>query len=563
MRIRFAIYMVFLVIVSSLLIFISSEARDSGMDQDLGKVNASFWGEHAGDWSGYSVAGAGDVNGDGCDDFLIGTEWDRDAGYFAGQTYLILGKPSGWAMDNDLSASDASFGGEERLDWYAFSVAGAGDVNGDGYDDILIGAFRNDDVGYAAGQTYLIFGKASGWEMDTNLSASDASFRGENVGDWSGYSVAGAGDVNGDGYDDILIGAQCNDAGGDGAGQTYLILGKSSDWAMDTNLSASDASFLGEGPFNGSGVSVAGAGDVNGDGYDDILIGGFGNTDGGIETGQTYLILGKPSGWAMDTYLSATDASFWGEDQEDHSGESVTGAGDVNGDGYDDILIGAWGNDEGGSNAGQTYLILGRAFGWAMDTDLSVSDASFCGEGKLDYSGYSVSGAGDVNGDGYDDILIGAYGNDEGNSNTGQTYIVLGKASGWAIDVNLSASNASFWGENVGDSSGRSVAGVGDVNGDGYDDIIIGAPGDYNISRTGQTYLILGKTSGWTLDNDPSALDENGFNSWMLYLGAFFLILTIIAVLIFFFKRSKRNKVEQSSVDDLGRVVKGEIEESE
>ena len=149
---------------------------------------------------------------------------------------------------------------------------------------------------------------------------------------------------------------------------------------MDTDLGDSLASFLGEDINNLAGFSIAGAGDVNGDGYDDILIGAIYNKEGGLDAGQTYLIFGKTSEWSMDTNLSNVDASFWGEDAYDESGYSVAGAGDVNGDGYDDILIGAIWNDEGGYDAGQTYLILGKTTGWSMDSDLSNADASFWGE---------------------------------------------------------------------------------------------------------------------------------------------------------------------------------------
>ncbi|MFW9995952.1 MAG: integrin alpha, partial [Candidatus Odinarchaeota archaeon] len=325
------------------------------------------------------------------------------------------------------------------------------------------------------------------WVTDTNLSNANASFIGEafsgtNMADLSGYSVAGAGDVNNDGYDDILIGApaSCNgEIDLQGAGQTFLILGRpTTDWQMDLDLSAANASFIGEDRSDNSGHSVAGAGDVNNDGFDDILIGAPGDDDGGNNAGQTYLILGRPTAnWQMDLDLSAASASFIGEGSDpilgDHSGSSVAGAGDVNNDGYDDILIGASYNNESGTLAGQTYLILGRpTANWQMDLDLSAADASFIGELGGDHSGGSVAGAGDVNNDGYDDILIAA----PGSGAVGQTYLILGRpTANWQMDLDLSAASASFIGEYLGDCSGYSVAGAGDVNKDGYDDILIGA----------------------------------------------------------------------------------------
>jgi len=469
------------------------------MDTELGtSSDASFWGENNSDNSGVSVSGIGDVNGDGYDDFAIGANYNSDGGSGAGQTYIIFGKASGWSMDTDLSLANASFLGENASDYSGTSVSGIGDVNGDGYDDFAIGAYANDVTGSLAGQTYIIFGKASGWSMDTELgTSSDASFWGENIYDESGYSVSGIGDVNGDGYDDFAIGAKDNSENGSSAGQTYIIFGKSSGWSMDTELgTSSDASFWGENAFDRGGSSVSGIGDVNGDGYDDFAIGVSGNDDGGLNTGQTYIILGKASGWSMDTNLSLANASFWGENDNDNSGKSVSGIGDVNGDGYDDFVIGADYNDAGGSDAGQTYIIFGKASGWSMDTELGTSsDASFWGENASDNSGKSVSGIGDINGDGYDDFAIDAENNDDGAPNAGQTYIILGKASGWSMDTELgTSSDASFWGENASDHSGSSVSGIGDINGDGYDDFAIGA--DWNSEAgtyAGQTYIILGK----------------------------------------------------------------------
>jgi len=481
-------------------------------DTDLSDADASFWGEDSGDWSGWSVACAGDVNGDGYDDFLIGAPNNEDGGADAGQTYLILGSAAAdWGMDFNLSSANASFIGEDSYDWSGWSVASAGDVNGDGYDDFLIGAYQDEDGGIYAGQTYLILGSAAAdWGMDFNLSNANASFIGEDSGDWSGGSVACAGDVNGDGYDDFLIGASDDEDGGSGAGQSYLILGSAAaDWGMDFDLSDANASFWGEDAGDHSGWPVASAGDVNGDGYDDFLIGASNDEDGGADAGQTYLILGRAAAdWGMDFDLSNANASFWGEDSNDYSGYSVACAGDVNNDTYDDFLIGAVGDEEGGDQAGQTYLLLGDdPLPWGMDFDLSNANASFWGEDAGDCSGCSVACAGDVNGDGLNDFLIGAEGDEDGGTDAGQTYLTLGRAAAdWGMDFDLSDANASFWGEDAGDHSGGSVASAGDVNGDGYDDFLIGASNDEDGGTdAGQTYLWLG-TSPATLEGHASYL---------------------------------------------------------
>jgi hypothetical protein len=192
-----------------------------------------------------------------------------------------------------------------------------------------------------------------------------------------------------------------------------------------------------------SGDSVASAGDVNGDGRDDFLIGASGDDDGGSWAGQTYLILGRAAAdWSMDFDLSNADASFWGEDAGDYSGISVASAGDVNGDGLDDFLIGAHNDEDGGAEAGQTYLILGRAAAdWGMDFDLSNADASFWGEDAGDYSGHSVASAGDVNGDGLDDFLIGAYADEDGGVYAGQTYLLLGTPPPVQYDLTISSTS--------------------------------------------------------------------------------------------------------------------------
>lgn len=199
--------------------------------------------------------------------------------------------------------------------------------------------------------------------VEEDLSNADASFVREEGDEHEDElrainTLARVGDVNRDGYDDFIIGSSFNSEYRGSSGQTYLILGKSSGWEMDTSLAGADASFVGESGGDRSACSLSGAGDVNGDGYDDFIIGSEEGSDDDGEEGMTYVILGKADGWAMDSYLGYADASFLGEHGDDNAGYSIAMVRDVNGDGYDEILIGAQSNNESGNSAGQTYLVF-------------------------------------------------------------------------------------------------------------------------------------------------------------------------------------------------------------
>jgi hypothetical protein len=397
-------------------LFLASSLTGS-TELDLALADYTFVGQSSYGYFGTSIAGAGDVDGDGLSDILIGAKYDG--------VYLILGSSLGATSEFDLDLADYRFVQENSNDFAGESVSFAGDVDGDLLDDILIGAPGNDDNANAAGKSYLILASSLGATSQIDLSLADYIFIGENESDLLGRGgVSSAGDVDNDGLDDILLGAIGPDAGGSDAGKAYLILGSSLGAISEINVWEADYTFVGENAGDEAGVSVSSAGDVDGDGLDDILIGADENDYGGATAGMAYLILGSSLGANSEIDLSQADYNFWGHYGVDWAGHSVSSAGDVDGDGLDDILIGAVGNDVGGSYAGMTYLFLGSSLGATSGMSLTLADYAFAGKAG-EGSGKSVSNAGDVNGDGVDDIIIGAWSNDDVDTNVGKAYLIL------------------------------------------------------------------------------------------------------------------------------------------
>lgn len=473
-----------------------------------------FDGVSRNDKSGDAVSGAGDVNGDGFEDFIVGVPTVGQAG----GAYVVFGKSGGFASASSLSTIDGTNGfrinGIAVGDQAGEAVGGIGDVNGDGFDDIAVAAYRADS---SAGSVWVIFGKSS-FTSPVDLASLDGSdgFRlNGSAGEAAGRSVAAAGDINGDGLDDVIIGAPTPQ--NYSLGSAYVLFGKTggfqSTLALNT-LNGSDGFKVTSSTSGYAGESVAGAGDFNGDGFDDVIIGES------YYDGRTYVLFGKSSAFNASIDLGALTSETGFRIEGQYIGRSVSGLGDINGDGFADIVTTAaysnYINDTVNMRygyTGQAFVVFGQSTTPASPLNVSGLDGTigFRVQGATpgDHLGDAVHGGGDVNGDGLDDFVLGVgraeYSDAQSNFGTGRSYVIFGRTDAFPAIVNVRVPNDPdpyldgtngfrLDGQTSGDYAGKSVSILGDVNGDGFDDLLVGAPdvrsgGEYNV---GSAYIVLG-----------------------------------------------------------------------
>ncbi len=419
-----------------------------------------------------TVAPAGDVNGDGYDDVIVGAyNYDRPEAD-EGVVFLYLGGPGGLAGAPAWIAESNQPGA--RL---GDKLAGAGDVNGDGYGDVVIGAALYDSLHTDAGAAFLYLGSPAGLQSEPAWIAigdqADAQF---------GGCAQSAGDVNGDGFGDVIVGAWLASHGELYEGRAFVYFGS------DTGLAAQPG-WEGEGDdvLSAYGYFCASAGDVNADGYDDIVVGArrwAGN--GLVEEGRVFVYHGGPSGpsLAADWFCDA------GRARSEAGGYTIS-AGDVNADGFDDLLVGVFRWENPDLDEGKAMLFLGSATGLAQVPVWEVEG----GIARNNF-GYHLDGAGDVNGDGHADVIVSAPGVDTYDFqyyNAGEATLWMGSAGG------LSAAPVWTLAGQQAEMRIEAVRGVGDVNGDGFDDVAIGSLYyDADSADAGRAWVFYGCSDGRT-----------------------------------------------------------------
>ncbi|MBK9648576.1 MAG: FG-GAP repeat protein [Deltaproteobacteria bacterium] len=414
-------------VVSAYLTDVSSSLSDAGavyvvygpVADDLSlpaDADLSLTGVGAASYTGKAVSAGGDVNGDGVDDLLISAyTYNPGSRSSAGGVALVYGSTTARTGSLTFSTGDALWAGAASNDYLGTEAQIVGDLNGDGYDDIVLGAYGVDYTGSLSGAVYLFAGSATKYSGSVSTSTAALTISGASSGDELGNlrSVSGRVDLDGDGLNELVLGAVKNDDAGSSAGAVFLFYGNtaySGTSGVTVTAAFADAVFTGVTGGDGLGEQVSGVGDTDGDGYDELILGGDGADPGAVSAaGCAWLLPGDSSAYSGTDYIdSYSSAEICGVTKTDNLGEVAYG-GDLNGDSYADVVVASSLVNVGStSDAGAAYVFFGPVSGSYVATD---ADASLSGSNASGYMGLGGVIL-DYDGDGADDLIIGAYGDD-------------------------------------------------------------------------------------------------------------------------------------------------------
>ncbi len=440
---------------------------------------------------GKAVDRVDDLDGDGLDELVVTAP--RGDGSTRGAAYVFLG--ARLALGGAMTEADAAFSwfGGASNDFLGGSqgAAGAGDLDGDGVGDLILAAPFSDLGGTDAGSTYVLYGGDTGWGVGLNITtAAPALFRG-NPGDWFGARLA-SGDLDGDGLTDIVVSGPYNDLEADKSGVVAVFSGDTTRFAGVGTLADADALLTGSGVDTELGWSIDVMDDVDGDGYRDLGVGEFFSDVGGTDSGSAGVISGN-SLYGRAVWTSSAFLVVHGSDAYSRLGYDVAGVGDTDGDGLEDVVISAYLSDAGSADGGASYLFFGSP-GMSREVTDTDADVTFLGATAGGQLGSTVLGLGDRDGDGLADLLLGAprsgFG---GTAGAGVAEIYSSRDLATWSTAARPVPTLRVYGRGTDDWLGDEGVGGFDVNADGYADMALGAQqSDEGAPGGGAVYLFTG-----------------------------------------------------------------------
>jgi hypothetical protein len=405
-------------------------------DQKISDRNGQFSGDlDEGDRFGSAVANIGDLEGDGVVDLVVGAPYDDDEGQDRGAVWILFLDEDGQVdYHQKISGSKGEFDGDlDDNDQFGHAAAALDDLNNDGFRDIVVSAPLDDDGGRDHGALWVLFLKDDGTVHSYQKISEEAGQFNKNLDadDQFGHAVANIGDLNNDGTNDLAVGMPNDDDGGTDRGAVWILFMNSDGTVSDSQKISSEKGDLGHKPENGDhfGSAVAAIGDLDGDGVTDLAVGTSGDDDGGSNRGAVWILFMNSDGTVDDLKRIAHNRSGLEDQLKDGDlfGSALANIGDVNDDGYDDLVVGAPQTDDGGSNRGAAWILFMQGEGEIISAS-KISDTKGDFDGSLhddDQFGGAIANLGDLNGDDHTDLAVGTKLDDSGGSDKGATWILF------------------------------------------------------------------------------------------------------------------------------------------